>query len=145
MTPELKPETSTGVLLCVAVLSPVLPPAPQHLTPPVLNSAQVWPSPAEIAMTPELKPETFVGELLFTNVPSPSWLELFSPQHCTAPVSKSAQVWFARIEIALTAERKPETPTGVSLCVVVPSPSWPFPFSPQHFRMLELKSVQVWP
>jgi len=74
LTPELKPETSTGKLLHVVVPSPSRPLlfCPQHLTPPVLKSAQVWEPPAAIALTPELKPETSTGVVLSVIVPSPS-------------------------------------------------------------------------
>jgi hypothetical protein len=38
----------------------------------------------------------------------------------------------------------PVTLTGVSLAVVVPSPSRPPPLLPQHLAAPELKSAQVW-
>jgi len=74
MTPELKPETSTGVKRLDIAPSPIWPlaPFPQHLTAPVLKSAQVCIQPTEIAVTPELKPETSVGvKRSAPKVPSP--------------------------------------------------------------------------
>ena len=66
LTPLARPETSTGTLLSVFVPLPSWPyvPLPQHLTPPPLVSAQVWISPAAIAVTPLARPETSTGTLL---------------------------------------------------------------------------------
>ena len=50
----------------VVVPSPSWPKSlsPQHLTPPALVSAQVWPSPAAIAVTPLVRPVTSTGVVL---------------------------------------------------------------------------------
>jgi hypothetical protein len=47
-------------------------PRPQHLTAPVLKSAQTWSLPDEIAVTPELKVDTDTGLNLLVCEPSPS-------------------------------------------------------------------------
>jgi hypothetical protein len=125
MTPELKPETSTGTRLVCVVPSPSrpLPFQPQHLTPPELKSAQLCSFPVETALTPELKPETATEVDLSVEVPSPICPLPFLPQHLTAPVLKTAQLCVYPDEIALTPELKPVTAVGVSLVVFVPSPS----------------------
>jgi hypothetical protein len=38
----------------------------------------------------------------------------------------------------------PATATGLSRSVVVPSPSWPMPFSPQQYALLVVVSPHVW-
>jgi hypothetical protein len=93
-TPELRPNTATGVLRLTEVVSPSWPWAllPQHCTAPVLKRAQVWALPTAMPATPELKPETATGVLRFVVLPSPSWPSKLRPQHCTAPVLKRAQV-----------------------------------------------------
>ena len=63
------------------------------------------------------------------------------PQHFAAPELTSAQLWLLPVLIA-TVELKPETATGVSLCVREPSPSWPMLFLPQHLTVPVLKSAQ---
>src|SRR5262249_62436368 len=57
----------------------------------------------------------------------------------------SAQVWEPPAAIALTPLVSPETSTGVCRWVVVPSPSWPKSFEPQHLTPPEAVRAQVWP
>src|SRR5689334_12228241 len=61
-TPEVRPETWTGMELDVVELFPSWPAelSPQHWTPP-LTSAHVCPAPATMACTPEVRPETWTG------------------------------------------------------------------------------------
>ena len=94
VTPEPKPTTSTGVGREVLVPSPSWPKAlyPQHLTPPLIVSAQMWCQPAAMAVTPELKPTTSTGVVQLVVVPSPSAPESLNPQHLTPPLS--AHVWY---------------------------------------------------
>src|SRR2546422_994304 len=94
VTPLLRPMTSTGKKRLLVVPSPSWPtkPPPQHLTPPTLVSAQLWKSPAAIAVTPLLRPKTATGSNRLMVVPSPSWPELLLPQHVTPSVLFSAQV-----------------------------------------------------
>src|SRR5271154_1954716 len=112
----------------------------------MLLSAQVWVSPALIAVTPLLKPLTAIGLMSQARpeqfsgpvVPSPSWPFPLKPQHSAAPVLFSAQVcWVsapvpAEALIAVTPLPRPLTATAVDLSVVVPSPTAPVVFSPQH-------------
>jgi hypothetical protein len=50
----------------------------------------------------------------------------------TPPVLVNAQVWSLPAAIAITPVVRPETSTGVGRSVVVPSPSCPKRFQPQH-------------
>jgi hypothetical protein len=73
-TPELRPETPTGVELFVVVALPSWPVLllPQHLAPWPVVTAQVKRPRAEMAATPELRPETLTGTALEVVVPFPS-------------------------------------------------------------------------
>ena len=96
-TTPASPETVTGTLLSSRVPLPSLPSAlkPQQLTPPLRETAQVWP-PAEIAATSPGRPETSTGMLLLVVEPFPSWPEPFEPQHLTPPTFvRRAGVTFA--------------------------------------------------
>src|SRR5204862_2445867 len=83
--------------------------------------------------------------------PSPSWPYVFCPQHWMVPSRRSAQVCQPPAEMA-TAVVMPLTVTGVGLNVVgvpgtgslVPLPSWPKSFSPQHRTVPSWRSPQVW-
>ncbi len=79
--------------------------------------------PALTVRTPDPSPTTFTGVGLLSVVPLPSWPALFQPQHRTAPVVVSAQVWKPPALIAFTPWLRPITSTGVRRSVVVPSPS----------------------
>src|SRR5690349_7091207 len=57
---------------------------------PPLTTAQLWAAPAETAVAPDAI--TVVGVSLSSVVPSPSWPELFRPQHCTAPENVKPQL-----------------------------------------------------
>src|SRR5512133_51658 len=78
----------------VVVPSPSCPKplAPQHLIPPLIISAQVWVSPAAIALTPLVNPLTSAGVAWFVFVPSPSWPQALYPQHLIPPPIIRAQV-----------------------------------------------------
>jgi site-specific recombinase XerD len=60
-------------------------------------------------------------------VPSPSSPKALWPQHLTPPPTVSAHVCSEPAEMAATPLARPETSTGMLLCVVVPSPSRPSP------------------
>ena len=62
---------------------------PQHFTLPSVVSAQVCRSPAPSAWMLVLIPLTLTGVRRFTMVPSPTWPELFCPQHLTAFAAKA--------------------------------------------------------
>jgi hypothetical protein len=63
ITPLESPLTSTGMWLSVVELFPNWPFKfhPQHFTPPVMVSAQVWYASAVMALTPLESPLTFTG------------------------------------------------------------------------------------
>src|ERR1700749_4902189 len=65
---------------------------PQHLTTPLLVSAQVCASPAARATTPPVRPTTGAGIARSVVVLSPSWPDSLAPQHLTAPERTMAQV-----------------------------------------------------
>ena len=96
VTPPARPETSTGMLLLIALDPlPSWPYAllPQHLTRPAPVSAQVcWP-PGAIVLTPPPRPTTLTGTARFLRAPSPSWPSMFDPQHLTRPALVIAHVW----------------------------------------------------
>src|SRR2546426_12250059 len=66
-------------------------------------------------------------------VPLPSWPKSFSPQHCTVPLARSAQVWKPPAVTAM-AVVIPVTRTGATELnvVVAGSPRWPESLRPQH-------------
>jgi hypothetical protein len=121
---------------------PVVPPLPrpplalepQHLAFPLLNVAHVWTLPALIATAFVKLPPTNRGVLEFA-VPLPSWPDEFSPQHLTVPLLNMAHEWVPPALIATTLARGlPAGPTGTGVLefAVVPLPSWPDEFNPQH-------------
>jgi len=72
--------------------------------------------------------DTWVGVALVFVVPSPSWPEVFRPQHFTEPVLVTAHVWLPPAEIErIELDERPTTPIGENAFVVVPSPSCPNP------------------
>src|SRR5439155_9941770 len=77
--------------------------------------------------------ETSVGVQRSVVVPSPIWPRLFFPQHLIDAAVVRAHVWYPPAEIAATPDVRPLTSTGSARAVVVPSPSWPKSFAPQHF------------
>ena len=76
-------------------------------------------------------------------VPSPSCPPQLPPQHLTPPLLVSAQVCHPPADMAVTSPVRPLTSIGVLRLVIVPSPSWPFPFHPQHLTLSPLVSAQV--
>ena len=75
--------------------------------------------------------------------PIPSWPDELSPQHQTAPVAVSAQLWSKCEAMALTPLVSPGTSTGVKLSVVELLPSWPYSLLPQHFTPPVVVSAQL--
>src|SRR6266511_571052 len=87
---------------------------------------------------------TSTGVERSTVVPSPSCPLGFQPQHLTAAVRVTAQVWRTPTEIDATPLLRPTTSTGVERSTVVPSPSWPRSLEPQHLTPPALVSAQPW-
>ena len=109
---------------------------PQHLTPPLVVSAQAWRLPSAIVLTPLLRPETFTGTLLSVVVPSPNAPKTPSlrPQHLAAPAAVTAQVNSELVATDLIPPLvKPTTSTGVDwICAEEPLPKKPVMLLPQH-------------
>src|SRR5581483_3979247 len=117
---------------------------PQHLTVPVFVTAQVELNCVAIDSTPLVSPTTSTGVLRVVVVPSPSWPLKLMPQHLTPPAVVSAQVNSLPAMIWVTPLDRPTTSTGVVRGVaLVPSPSWPVRFSPQHLTPPALVSAQL--
>jgi len=89
------------------------------------------------------KPTTETGVSLSVVVPSPSWPSAFQPQHFTVPLLVSAHVWSPPALTLVAPLERPLTDTGVSLSFVVPSPSSPSAFQPQHFTAPPLVRAHV--
>src|SRR5207247_8038792 len=132
--PAPSPETGTGVNLTgVNVPSPSWPNEldPQDNTEPSDLSAKLYPPPVAKAVTPlpAPRPLTATGEACCVVVPSPSWPAALLPHATTAPLDFSASTWPASLAAAIAMTPlpgpRPLTWTGVSRCVVVPSPSLP--------------------
>src|SRR4030042_2889486 len=86
-----------------------------------------------MARTGPESPPTSAGSRPLVRVPFPSWPLGFHPQHFTDPSCIRAQVCPAPASTAVTPASRPGTSTGVPRLTVVPSPSPPEAFSPQHF------------
>src|SRR2546423_109322 len=80
--------------------------------------------------------------VLFPRAPLPPF-----PQARTVPSELRATENPRPAEIAVTPDPlpRPDTWTGLSLCVVVPSPSWPFPLGPQASTVPSDLTARAWP
>src|SRR5438552_10668582 len=99
-----------------------------------------------MAETPLARPTTSTGVERLVAVPSPSCPQPLSPQHLTPPALVSAQLCKPEelMAMAVMPLSSPTTSTGVARLIVVPSPSWPQAFQPQHLTPPPLVSAQVW-
>jgi hypothetical protein len=124
---------TTGVERSAVVPSPSCPEAfdPQHNTDPE-TTEQLCAPPAATAVAPLAIAVTGVG--LGVRVPFPSWPEALAPQHCTAPLAVTAQVCACPADTASAPDERPETASAKARGAVVPSPSCPWSFNPQHRR-----------
>src|SRR5438874_2485621 len=129
---EVAPEVSVAVIVVVPALTPVARPVASMLATAVLLLVHVTPVP--VIVTGMEEPVV---------VPLPNWPHSFTPQHCTVPFSRSAQLWCHHPAVTATAPVTPRTRTGVVELAVVPSPSWPNAFSPQHCTVPSPRSAQV--
>jgi hypothetical protein len=73
----------------------------------------------------------------------PSWPQEFDPQHWTPPAVVRAQVCAPPGAMVDTLLLRPVTSTGVARTSVVPSPSWPKLFLPQHWTPPAVVRAQV--
>src|SRR5689334_14350859 len=117
---------------------------PQQRTVPFARTAQLWEAPAPIA-TASVMPWTATGDGRACVVPSPSLPNTLSPQQATAPLTRSAHVCDRPAAIA-TASERPTTAVAVAcgVALVVPLPTCPTLFRPQHRTLLSLMSAQLW-
>ena len=104
---------------------------PQHRTTPPVQAAQAWPSPTAM----EVAFLTF-GIADGKRLPV-VWS--YGPQHLTVPSVRSAQ---EPPEMAV-AWVTPDTSTEMELDLLVPSPSMPSMFSPQHRTVPSPSKAQV--
>jgi hypothetical protein len=131
VTPDVKPETETGVNEAVVEPSPNWPLslAPQHFTPPETTAHEkpelliipLLPA-TDTAVTPDVKPETETGVNEAVVEPSPNWPLSLAPQHFTPPET-TAHAWLLPTEIEVTPADNPLTATGANDAVVVPLPN----------------------
>jgi hypothetical protein len=122
----------------VVVPSPTWPQLlrPQHQACPLPSSAQLCTDPVLtwLKVTPT-GCDTATGVKLGLRLPIPSCPLLLAPQQYSCPLPSSPQVWLLPV-VSDTKVSPPDccTATGVLRgVVVVPSPSWPLPFSPQQY------------
>src|SRR5690242_4959422 len=97
-----------------------------------------------MALTPLASPLTATGVGRLSVVPSPDWPCWLAPQHLTSPPAPTAQVWASPAVIAVTPLDSPLTATDVRRSVLVPSPSWPALFAPQHLTSPPAVTAHVW-
>src|SRR5437879_1791850 len=128
----LAPERSVAVIVVVPGLTPVASPVASIVATALLLLVHVAPVPVIV---------TGVEELVV--VPLPNCPKSFWPQHCAVPSLKSAQVWCHHPPVTATTPVMPTTRTGVDEPVLVPSPSCPSAFRPQHRTVPSPRSAQV--
>src|SRR5262245_49860759 len=91
----------------VAKHDPIVPPLPQHASPPVLRIAHAMVSPTETVV--QVGGAIFFGAVRLMYVLSPSWPLLLLPQHASAPLASIAHV---ELPPAPTACQLPSTCVG---------------------------------
>ncbi len=146
VTPVVSPVTGTGVV-CEVVLVPLprVPsvPFPQHSAAVEVMAQKVLFPPA-IFVTP-VSPVTVTGVREFVVVPFPSCPWVLSPQHWTVPPVMRAQAELPPMAMAVGVALSPVTVTGVGELTVVPFPSCPFVFSPQHCIVVPTRAHPEYP
>ena len=110
-----------AVIVVVPGLTPVARPAALMVATAVLLLVHATPVPCIV---------TGVEESVVVSLPN--WPQSFWPQQRTVPLPRSAQLWCHHPAVMPTAPLIPLTGTGVVEFVVVPLPSCPNWFSPQH-------------
>jgi hypothetical protein len=119
-TPDMSPDTQTGVELFDVPLPGVL---PQHLRPPDVVRAQLRLPPAETAATFEDSPETPTGVELDDVDPVPSSPASFHPQHFAALLGPvRAQPWPKPAEMDNAVDGETAPPGGAE---TIPNESAP--------------------
>src|SRR5256712_5709307 len=139
----LAPEPAVAVIVVVPALRPVASPVASIVATVVLLLAHVTPvPPIPLMVTGVAEPVVLPFPNWPTPLPGPS-----APQHFTEPSDRSAQVckppWPAAMAMApVSGDPLPPTRTGVLELVVVPSPSCPSRFRPQHHTVPTPRSAQ---
>src|SRR2546426_6861799 len=116
-------------------------PAPRPVARPPASTVATAPL---LLVHPTPVPVTVTGVEDPVVAPFPSWPKPLptAPQHFTVPFARSAQV--CRMPaLTATAPVTPPTRTGVDELVVVPSPSCPSAFRPQHCAVPSPNSAHV--
>src|SRR5262249_31052380 len=75
----------------------------------------------------------------------PTWPSALLPQHFTPPPAISTHAW-PRLPVCSACSVPAVSPvpsTGVPRCTVVPSPTWPTWFPPQHLTLPSVLSAQL--
>src|SRR3989304_4457703 len=100
-------------------------------------TAQVWRPPADtsVALPGRFVTETAVLLPLRSTASVPSWPSSLLPQHWISPLPRSAQVWRHPTDRETTWPLIPDTSTGKLRSTSVPSPTWPYLLSPQHWTL----------
>jgi len=134
LTPTpVRPETSTGTGEPASVAFPSWPRslAPQHTTEPVpscCSATQTWASPLLMPIAGDV-PSTSTGTS--ESPPGPPPVSDSRPQQRALPTLGSAHVWVPPALKEVVSEM-PTTGTAFGESVVLPSPSCPAEFAPQH-------------
>ena len=119
-------------------------PLPQHFTPPLLISAQVCMSSGGHRCYAAAQPASRSREPFDSSCHRPPvWPDSFEPQHFRPPLLERAHIWRLPAATAVMPLDRPTTSTGVKRFVVVPSPSAPSMFRPQHLTAPLVVSAQV--
>ena len=116
---------------------------PQHCIVPSARTAQLCQAPVVRAVA-VVMPLTVTGTAENpVVVPSPSCPESATPQHCTRPSDRRAQVCSSPSEISLALVTL-LTPTGTPALLSVPLPICPRLLRPQHWAVPSERLAQTW-
>ena len=139
------------------------PPTPQHTTSLRSRITQVCAAPTLIALAVRPAPRsTFGNDAPISPASSPREFSFPlpkrplppAPQHCTAPLDNSTQLWASPAAIATTrtpalspsdtaGRASPISPAPSPRALVSPKPSWPSSLRPQHFTASLSSTTQV--
>ena len=138
-------------------------PSPQHTTSLRSRITQVCAAPTLIALAVRPAPRsTFGNDAPISPASSPREFSFPlpkrplppAPQHCTAPLDNSTQLWASPAAIATTrtpalspsdtaGRASPISPAPSPRALVSPKPSWPSSLRPQHFTASLSSTTQV--
>ena len=98
----------------------------------------------EVVVVAPTKFKTETGSDRSDIVPSPTCPYVLSPQHFRSPLVSNAHVFRIPVVRASTVDGKFCTVTGTDESLLLPVPSWPPKFQPQHCTAPETSSAHVW-